>query len=83
MFICSLPLDGIVEENFPFRVFLLEQGKRGLKVNHEGNLISKMYGNPCFQNKIWNILHHAFLCCTESIIYKATDSDSASLQHRT
>lgn len=32
-----------------------------------------MYGNQCFQNKIWNILCHAFLCCTKSIIYKATD----------
>lgn len=25
---------------------------RGLELDHEGNLISKMYGNQCFQNKI-------------------------------
>lgn len=27
MLICSLPLDGIVKENFPFLTFLLEQGE--------------------------------------------------------
>ena len=27
MFICSLPLDGIVRENFPFLIFLFELGK--------------------------------------------------------